>query len=95
MAFGVVGGLATRFANSQEAIETQAAERDFFPRGGSGTVLYVNGNSKYFNTGEAKLAICCFSGSEYAWSDAVDYRVYNDILRVMIPYKDEIQNLPL
>ena len=59
-----------------------------YPRTGqSGTIMFVNGQGHYFNTGEADLAICCRdSSSNYAWSERVSYRVEPDILRVMIPY---------
>ena len=90
LTLGIVGGLAAHHV-AQSGIETQAEEWDkFYPRSGaSGTVMYVNGSSTYFNTGQADLAIYCFnSESDNAWSDRVSYRVFGDFLRVMIPYQN-------
>lgn len=66
-----------------------ADETTNYPRNGeSGNLLYVNGSSTYFNSGQADLAIYCYNNSGSAWSDKVSYRCFGDMLRVMIPYKD-------
>ena len=89
MALGVVSAVMFKAAN-QPVAETSAASVPFYPRtGASGTMLYVNGSGTYFNAGQADLAVYCFnSATDFAWSDRVSYRVYNDFLRVMIPYQN-------
>ena len=89
LGFGSVATFASQSLN-KEAIPVNAEKTETFPRSGtSGTIMYVSGQSTYFNNGEADLAIYCFnSASESAWSDRVSYRVFGDILRVMLPYKD-------
>ena len=83
------GSAAAVFNSNKQAASVEAAETTNYPRNGaSGNLLYVNGSGTYFKSGEAKLAICCWDNSTSAWSDAVDYRCFNDMLSVMIPYKD-------
>ena len=73
------------------ALTVKADQEYTFPRNGqSGTIMLVNGNSTYFNTGEADLAIYCWNSTESAWSEKVSYRCFGDYLRVMIPYKDGV-----
>ena len=84
---GVIG-LASSL-NVKPVTNVKADETTNYPRNGeSGNLLYVNGGSTYFNSGEADLAICCWNNSGYAWSDRVSYRCFGDMLRVMLPYKN-------
>ena len=87
-----LAGVAPIFRNASSK-SVAADESTNYPRNGeSGNILYVNGSSTYFNTGEADLAVYYFnSESDNAWSDKVSYRCFGDILRVMIPYKDGVR----
>lgn len=87
-----LAGVAPVFCNASSK-SVAADESTNYPRNGeSGNILYVNGSSTYFNTGEADLAVYYFnSESDNAWSDKVSYRCFGDILRVMIPYKDGVR----
>ena len=73
-------------------LKTSADSCETYPRNGqSGTIMLVNGNSTYFNTGEADLAIYCFnSESDNAWSERSNYRVSGDLIRMMIPYQNGV-----
>ena len=90
LTLGVGSFLTASIVNKEETKVSYADRESTFPgNGNSGAIMLVNGQSTYFNTGEADLAIYCFnSNSDYAWSDRVDYRVYGDTLRVMLPYKN-------
>ena len=88
---GILFGAFASFSFSSKKFfnEVLADSVTNYPRNGaSGEVLYVNGASTYFNTGEADLAIYCYNNSGSAWSDKVSYRCFGDMLRVMLPYKD-------
>lgn len=91
LSLGIIGAAPLLSSNSSFK-EASADSTTLYPRNGnSGNILYVNGSSTYFNSGQADLAVYYFnSASDYAWSDKVSYRVFNDILRVMIPYKDGV-----
>ena len=83
-----VGALAATM-QAKSAVQADADSTTNYPRNGnSGSVMYVNGASTYFNTGEADLAIYCYSSSASAWSDLVSYRAFGDMLRVMLPYNN-------
>ena len=86
LACGLVGLLTSH----KENVKVNAAETQTYPRNGqSGTVMFVNGKSTYFNTGEANLAIYCFnSDTDNAWSESYSYRVSGDLIRAMIPYQN-------
>ena len=74
------------FASSATPVETQADSTTSYPRNGqSGTMLYVNGQSKYFNTNEADLAIYCWNSSGGAWSGKTSARLYGDLLPIAFP----------
>ena len=86
---GVLASAGVAFASSTKSASVSADSTTNYPRNGqSGNILYVNGASTYFNSGEADLAVYCYNGSGSAWSDRVNYRVYGDYLRVMLPYKE-------
>ncbi|MCR5349001.1 MAG: hypothetical protein K6E59_05300 [Bacilli bacterium] len=72
--------------SSQPVVEAKADSGTSYPRNGqSGTMLYVNGNSTYFNTGEADLAIYCWNNSGGAWSGKTNARLYGDLLPIAFP----------
>ena len=73
-----------------KAMTVEAAQTNTYPGNGrSGDIMLINGQSTYFNTGQADVAIYCFnSTSDNAWSERYNYRVNNDLIRVMIPYQN-------
>lgn len=86
-----VAGAGFAFASTSKSVDVQAASTGTFPRSGSGTLMFVNGNG-HFKQGEADLAIYCFnSTSDNAWSDRSSYRVSGDTIRIMVPYQGGIQ----
>ena len=89
-AFALIGGAAL-FSN-KSAITAKADTAQTYGRSAtSGTVIYVDGRSTYFNTNQADLAVYCFnSSSDFAWTDKINYRCYADMLRVVLPYQNGV-----
>ena len=86
--FGVIGLAAS--INTKQVTSVKADQEYTTPRGYSGQILLVSASdSNIFR--DADVAIYCFnSGSDYAWSERVTYRMGGGTLRVMIPYKDGV-----
>lgn len=87
ISIGLVG--AASFLVSPKTSSVQADTTETYPRNGqSGVIMYVNGQSTYFNSGEADLAVCCWNNSGSAWTERLTYRCFGDMIRVMLPYKN-------
>ena len=88
LACGLFAAFGMKSANKVRTVE--AAQTNTYPGNGrSGDIMLINGNSTYFNTGAADVAIYCFnSESDNAWSERYNYRVSGDLIRVMIPYQN-------
>ena len=82
------GSAAAVFNSNKQATTVEAASTTNYPgTGQSGQILYVTGYGSFFGN-QAKLAICCWNNSGYAWSDAVDYCCYGSLMRIMLPYRN-------